>query len=419
MRLHHRDGQTVHLAYGTNVRPAADLPGILAQLDGDAVIVRERLGVDRLGLGLWLSAPVAGMLAASARLRQRLGAELTARGLEVVTLNGFPYRAPTEQRPVPEEPAGRLAPAKRALYRPDWTSPERLEYTLDLARVLCDLMPPDAERGSVSTVPIAWREPWDGKRADRAYRLMEDLADGLAEITWQTGRLVRVGFEPEPGCLIETTTQAVDYLADIDPAFLGICIDLAHLACVWESPEAAIETLTTARLPIVKVQLSSALVADDPHTAIEALRGFAGTRFPHPARTPSGAGTDDLEDAVTDDLPGPWRVHLHVPLHTQPPPPLTSTLPVVRAALAELLGGLTARTDQLEVETATWGVRAFHEGASHDDVIDSVVAEMEFARAELRRLGVGGAVSAEGQIPAPRQGESAVRPAAPTGGDPR
>lgn len=417
MRLHHRDGQTVHLAYGTNVRPAADLPGILAQLDSDAVIVRERLGVDRLGLGLWLSAPVAGMLAASTRLRQRLRSELGSRGLEVVTLNGFPYRAPAEQRPSPEESTARLAPAKRAIYRPDWTSPERLEYTLDLARVLCDLMPSDVERGSVSTVPIAWREPWDTKRADKAYRLMEDLADGLAEITWQTGRMVRVGFEPEPGCLIETTSQAVEYLADIDPAFLGICIDLAHLACVWESPANAVRTLTTARLPIVKVQLSSALVADDPHAAVEALRGYAGARFPHPARTPSGAGTDDLEEAISDNLSGPWRVHLHVPLHAPPAPPLSSTLPVVRAALAELMGGPTARTDQLEVETATWGVRAFQEGGSHDEIIDSVVAEMEFAREELRRLGVNG--STEAQIPAPRDGESPVRPVAPTSGDPR
>src|SRR5262245_27617436 len=95
MRLRHRDGQTVHLAYGTNVRHARDLRGIVAQLDSDAVRVREALGLDLMDLGLWLAAPVASALAASYSLRVRLRSELAARGLEVVTLNGFPFRDPS------------------------------------------------------------------------------------------------------------------------------------------------------------------------------------------------------------------------------------------------------------------------------------------------------------------------------------
>ncbi|MER7014816.1 xylose isomerase, partial [Saccharopolyspora sp. NPDC000359] len=44
------------LSYCTNVHPAEDLRGVLAQFDRYAVPVRERLGADRLGLGLWLAA---------------------------------------------------------------------------------------------------------------------------------------------------------------------------------------------------------------------------------------------------------------------------------------------------------------------------------------------------------------------------
>ena len=33
MRLRHTDGTTVHLGYCTNVHPAEDLPGIVAQRD--------------------------------------------------------------------------------------------------------------------------------------------------------------------------------------------------------------------------------------------------------------------------------------------------------------------------------------------------------------------------------------------------
>ncbi|MEK8109711.1 hypothetical protein NKG94_45240 [Micromonospora sp. M12] len=54
--------------------------------------VRETLGSDLLGLGLWLAAPVAAELAADPTLRRRLRTELDARGLEVVTLNGFRTR---------------------------------------------------------------------------------------------------------------------------------------------------------------------------------------------------------------------------------------------------------------------------------------------------------------------------------------
>ena len=100
----------MHLSYCTNVHPAEDLAGILAQLDTYAVPVRRHLDADVLGLG-----PVAGRAGRRrARRRRRgcaggCGASCDARGLEVVTLNGFPYSA--FQAPV----------VKHAVYHPDWT----------------------------------------------------------------------------------------------------------------------------------------------------------------------------------------------------------------------------------------------------------------------------------------------------------
>ena len=79
------------LSYCTNVHPAEDLDGIVAQLDTYATPVREELGVDVLGVGLWLAAEVASALASDAAARARLAGELKARGLGVQTLNAFPY----------------------------------------------------------------------------------------------------------------------------------------------------------------------------------------------------------------------------------------------------------------------------------------------------------------------------------------
>ncbi|WBB92137.1 metabolite traffic protein EboE [Verrucosispora sp. WMMC514] len=414
MRLRHPGGATVHLGYCTNVHPAEDLAGIVAQLDRYAVPVRETLGADPLGLGLWLAAPVAAELAADPAARRRLRTELTVRGLEVVTLNGFPYAA--FQAPV----------VKGAVYRPDWTTDDRLGYTLDLARVLADLLPDDAVRGSVSTLPLAWRAPWDRSHAEAARRRLDQLASGLAAVERETGRPVRVGFEPEPGCVVESTPQAVAALSGMDTDRLGICLDLAHLACAWEEPAAALERLAVAGLPVVKVQVSAALEATDPAGDAAALRRWVEPRFLHQTRSAGcatatgsastaaigalpaagngaaptagpgladpadpGWAADDLDVALAAALPGPWRVHYHVPLHAPPEPPLGSTLPVLRAALAALFTGPDAGCDHLDVETYTWGVLpAARRPRTDAELAAGIAAELAFTRDELVALGL-------------------------------
>ncbi len=384
MRLRHPDGQLVHLGYCTNVHPAEDLPGILTQLDTYASAVRRRLDADVLGLGLWLAAPVAAGLVADPPARRSLRRELAARGLEVVTLNGFPYRS--FQAPV----------VKHAVYQPDWTSRQRLEYTLNLAWILADLLPDDAARGSVSTLPLAWRRPWDASSADRAIRLLDLLSQGLHDLTRRTGRIVRVGFEPEPGCVVETSTQAVSALRDVDTERLGICLDLAHVACAWEDPAQALARLAEAGLPVVKVQVSAALEVENPTAAKETLHAYVEQRFLHQTRSASGLGTDDLDAALADGLPGPWRVHYHVPVHAQPIPPLATTVPVLRSALDALVGGPTAGCDHFDVETYTWDVLPDRRGSgagtgrpeSAAELAEGIAAELAFARDELCARGL-------------------------------
>jgi sugar phosphate isomerase/epimerase len=362
----------MHLAYCTNVHPAEDLDGIVGQLDTYATAVRRQLDADVLGLGLWLAAPVAAELAGDPARRRRLRQALDTRGLEVVTLNGFPYQA--FHAPV----------VKYAVYHPDWTSRARLDYTLDLARVLVDLLPDTAARGSISTLPLAWRAPWDAGRAATAARHLDELSRGLADLARASGRTVRVGFEPEPGCVVETTAQAAAALSGVDTRWLGVCLDLAHLACAWEEPGAALHRLQAAGLPVVKVQVSAALAVEDPATAASVLRGYAEPRFLHQCRTPGGEGTDDLAEALDRGLPGPWRVHFHVPLHAAPAAPLASTVPELRAALAALSAGPEPACDHFEVETYTWSVLPERSRPRTPDAVAAgIAAELAFARAEL------------------------------------
>lgn len=385
MRFRHPDGSTVHLAYCTNVHPAETVDGVLAQLRDHCEPVRRRLGRDRLGIGLWLAKDAAHTLVSDPAAQRGLRTELDRRGLEVVTLNGFPYEGFGAEE------------VKYRVYKPDWADPERLDHTTALARVLAGLLPEDVTQGSISTLPLAWRTAYDAGRAETARTALLTLAERLDALEELTGRDIRVGLEPEPGCTVETTTDAVAPLTAIGHDRIGICVDTCHLATSFEDPHTALDALAEARIPVVKSQLSAALHAQHPHLpdVREALAAFDEPRFLHQTRTATAAGlrgTDDLGEALKGDaLPdaSPWRAHFHVPLHAAPAAPLTSTLDVLKAALTRLVGGPQPLTRHLEVETYTWqALPPELRPRARSQLTDGIAAELTLARDLLTDLGL-------------------------------
>lgn len=389
MRFRHPDGSTVHLSYCTNVHAAENLDGVIRQLRDHAEPVRRRLHRDRLGIGLWLAHEAARALTEDPAALRRLRRALDARGLEVVTLNGFPYQGFGAQR------------VKYRVYRPDWTDPARLDHTADLARLLAALLPDDVDEGTVSTLPLAWRTGFDQAARHTALAALTTLAHRLDALQETTGRSLRIGLEPEPGCTVETTADAVDALTGggAPPAHrIGVCLDTCHLATAFEDPGQAVDSLAAAGIPVVKSQLSAALHAADPaRPAVRAsLADFAEPRFLHQTRTPGPDGallaTDDLDEALAPGaLPttAPWRAHFHVPLHAPLAPPLTATLDVLHAALARLVGGPAPLTHHLEVETYTW--QALPPGLrprTRAQLAAGIAAELDVARDLLTDLGL-------------------------------
>ncbi|MBL3666246.1 metabolite traffic protein EboE [Streptomyces sp. M2CJ-2] len=397
MRFRHPDGSTVHLAYCTNVHPAETLDGVLAQLRDHCEPVRRRLGRDRLGIGLWLAKDAAHALVTDPSALRGLRCALDRRGLEVVTLNGFPYEGFGAEE------------VKYRVYKPDWADPERLEHTTSLARLLAGLLPDDVPDGSISTLPLAWRTAHDPERAETSRTALRTLAERLDALQELTGRSIRIALEPEPGCVVETTHDAIAPLTAIGHDRIGICVDTCHLATSFEDPHTALDDLTRAGVPVVKSQLSAALHAEQPHLpeVREALAAFAEPRFLHQTRTspaPDSAraggtpiaaglrGTDDLAEALTGDaLPdaAPWRAHFHVPLHAAPTAPLTSTLPVLKTALTRLVGGPHPLTRHLEVETYTWqALPPELRPRGRAQLADGIAAELTLARDLLTDLGL-------------------------------
>ncbi|WP_205472116.1 metabolite traffic protein EboE [Nocardioides sp. SYSU D00038] len=388
MRLRHPDGTVVHLGYGTNVLPAEDVAGLVAQATRFGDRLRKRLGEDRVGLGLWLPAEAAHRLDDDPAAVAEIRARLHDHGVEIVTLNAFPYAH------------FQSGPVKKEVYLPTWAERARLDYTLAAARVLAGLLPDDARRGSISSLPLAWHHPWPEEQQRAAEALLAELAAGLEKVEAETGRRVVVGIEPEPGCVIETVAEAVDRLGAVDRERIGVCLDLCHLAVGFEDAAGALQRLDAAGLAVVKAQPAAALVVDDPADprTRAALAGYSEDRFLHQVRrTGDRAGEpllarDDLPDALDGAAPlapgSPWRVHFHVPVHADPRPPLRNSRADLRASLEALLGGPRARVEHLEVETYTWSVLPGGVPADDDALAEGLAAELAWVRDALTDLGL-------------------------------
>lgn len=366
----------MHLSYCTNVHPAEDLDGVIRQLREAAGPVRRAAGLPVLGVGLWLPAPLAARLATEPDALARLRETLDDEGLEVRTLNAFPYEA------------FHAEVVKLDVYRPDWTDTARLEYTIDAARVLAALLPEGAD-GSISTLPLGWRDGWDDAANRAATTALAVLGAELRAIRTETGRTIRIAIEPEPGCVLDDVDDVVTWLAArrdrLDLEHLGVCLDTCHLAVSFADPAGAVERIAAAGLRVVKVQASAALHVADPAdpSARAAVAAYAEDRYLHQVRElgPDGViRVDDLPEAIAD-LPaaGPWRVHFHVPLHLVPEAPLASTTDVLRDALAAVRRTQPVDELHVDVETYTWSVLP----GGGVDLVDGIAAEVRWANAEL------------------------------------
>lgn len=250
MRLCHEDGTLVHLSYNAGVHPAEDLENLIAHLTRYAVPVRRRLGVDRLGIGLWLAPAVADHLTADRIELVRLRRSLEERGLEVVSLNGAGGRGMGQDSP-----------------GPDWAKPERYRYTMALAKILAYLLPDDVRFGSITTIPIGWRRDWPADLHAIASRRLDRLSRELRGLHSVTGKTIRVGFQPWPGCVLETTEQAVERVCGIDSEYLGVSLDACHLTCGGTEPGAALRGVAAAGSSVVK--LGHVHSTDTPQALLE------------------------------------------------------------------------------------------------------------------------------------------------------
>ena len=380
------------LSYCTNVHPGRTVAEVEAGLDRFTLPIKANYGSE-LAAGLWLAAPVIRELEQTPDAVKRFADGLRSRGLTCYTLNAFPYGDFHSAR------------VKENVYLPDWTQPNRLDYTLACARVLAALMPEGTEgttgtegiEGSISTVPLGFK-PFEHPAdfADRCADQLIELARQLDRLHHDTGKLIRLAIEPEPFCVIETTdetlqfferlrTRAADVQAlDFVRTHLGVCYDVCHQAVEFEDVPASIRSIAAADIRINKVHITCAIEAANPgrNEAVRAaLARYVEPRYLHQtfARTTTGQIVKqvDLNEQLTS-TPSPefrdaplWRVHFHVPVDAEHLGPLGTTRGELKQALATLPELHYA--PHLEVETYTWEVLP---GGGAPNIIEGFTREL-------------------------------------------
>ncbi|MBH8571623.1 metabolite traffic protein EboE [Nostocaceae cyanobacterium CENA369] len=372
-----------HLTYCSNIHPGETWLEVFANLENYIPKLKSRLSPKApFGIGLRLSDIAAKQLLESDNLAQ-FQAWLTQEDLYVFTLNGFPYGGFHRQV------------VKDQVYLPDWSTQERVNYTLNLTKVIATLLPEGLD-GGISTLPLSYKPWWQEDQATSETVLKNscfNLAAVVVEmirIREETGKLLHIDLEPEPDGLIENTSEIIDFyqnwLLPIAGSYLSekfeierqlaeskllehvrICYDTCHFSVEYEQPQSVFTRLQSAGIKIGKIQISAAIQvklsaeAEKRSLIVERLRPFAESTYLHQVIERRSDGTlyhypdlvtalPHLEQSVAEE----WRTHFHVPIFIHDYQILQSTQDDITTVL-QLLQTNNA-CQHLEIETYTWDV---------------------------------------------------------------
>lgn len=387
--------QGLHLAYCTNIHRGETWPETFDSLKKYTLAVREKVCPRApFAIGLRLSNQAAIELSERKTLLE-FQKWLDKNTCYIFTINGFPFGQFHGVR------------VKEQVYRPDWTSPERLVYTNWLFDLLAKLLPAGIE-GSVSTVPGSFKE---FIKTDEQKKLIRKnlwhCVEHISRVSEKSKRRLHLGLEPEPLGLLGNSAETIQFFEQLRgehknnsrlDEFLGVNYDCCHFAIEFEEPQNAIAALRQAGIKISKVHLSSALKTKPTIDARAALKKFADDVYLHQvvARDKDGKLKffRDLPDALRASIPQPairnpqlqeWRIHFHVPLHAPATPPFENTNDHLLGIL-DLLAENPKLCSHLEMETYTWEV--LPQELKSRSVVEQLAAEYDWALARLKKRGL-------------------------------
>ena len=382
----------MQIGYCTNVHAGPDLKSTQANLLQYAAKVKEQFSPNEpMGIGLWLAAPAAVALKDPSTLNE-FRSWLNQQELVPFTLNGFPYGDFHSEV------------VKHQVYQPTWFEEDRLTYTTNLIDALHELLPAGME-GSISTLPVAWnrRSMTPPQWLQTSQQLLQ-LCQYLHQLEQETGRLIYVCLEPEPGCVLDVAKDMIDLFQErllpfdddnIVTRYLRICHDICHSAVMFEAQADVLRKYQQLGIRVGKIQVSSAVrvdfaTIDTAHraAALEQLRSFNEPRYLHQTSIRHTSGQtkfhEDLDLALATvkdptQLTNTWSVHFHVPVYLQ-------TLGLLGTSQNDILDCFDVCKSMpdlkhFEVETYAWNVLPEEHQVSN--LADGIAKEMTWVKNQL------------------------------------
>jgi hypothetical protein len=387
--------QSAHLTFCTNIFAGETWADHFAALKANFPAIKTALSYNQpMGIGLRLS-NIASMEILENDYLTQFKTWLSNNDAYVFTMNGFPYGGFHHTR------------VKDQVHAPDWTTTDRLNYTLRLFNILAQLLPARMD-GGISTAPLSYK-PWfneQGRIEATAIATQNIIAAAkeLDSIYQSTGILMHLDIEPEPDGFLESGREFIDWFENnLLPAgknqlseeaikrHINLCYDVCHFAIGYEPHAEIIAELHTKGIKTGKIQISAALKSLLPSSPIERSLIIDGiSKYNEPtylhqviAKAKDGSLTrySDLPQALADsqnpDITE-WRAHFHVPVFVEDMGLIQST----QADIVEVLNIFNKQpfTQHLEVETYTWAVLPEQLKAPLDR---SIIRELEWVRDRL------------------------------------
>lgn len=394
------------LTYCSNIHPGESWEDHFAQLQQHVPLIKARVNPDgRFGIGLRLSNTASLELRNEETLSSFIE-WLNENDCYVFTMNGFPYGS------------FHNTIVKDKVHAPDWTTQDRVDYTIRLAEILSKLLPKDME-GGISTSPLSYRHWHSEEQRDSVFKKTTshflEVISQLIEIKNSTGKTIHIDIEPEPDGLLESGIEFInwynDYLLPLGTSLMNerfgwandmsakvlkehaqLCYDICHFAVGYEDHHQITKLLRQNNIRIGKIQVSAALkaampaVAVERNSVVEAFEQFNEPTYLHQVIALQKNGDlkkyRDLSDALlqaNDPLTIEWRSHYHVPLFVENYGVLQSTQQDIITLLG--LHQQQSLTQHLEIETYTWDVIP---DALKLPMTDSIIREMEWAISLLK-----------------------------------
>jgi hypothetical protein len=358
---------SLQIGYCTNVHAGPTLEQTRANLTRYALAVKQTVRPnDSMGVGLWLAAPAVQELLSTGQAAE-FADWLASVGLIPFTFNGFPYG--DFHGPV----------VKHRVYEPTWWEPERLSFTLQLIEAQHRLLPAGLE-GTISTLPIAWSQPHPTHaQLTLAAQNLRTAAVAMQRLKAETGRVISLCLEPEPGCYLQRSDDMVHFFQEwlfregdeaVVREHLRICHDVCHAAVMFEPQTEVLQKYAAAGIQVGKVQVSAAVAARfnelapaERQAAFKQLSAFHEPRYLHQTCIQQAGEAavyyEDLPQALATvaehaSPTGEWRMHFHVPIYLSAFGALHATQPEILECLRVLQA--TSSCQHYEVETYAWGV---------------------------------------------------------------